>query len=98
MTVEQPVWESPPRPGNTGRYDWQEIADQLQDNPGRWLRVFEEGPASIPNMIRQEQVRALRPVRRDGAAGFEVRTRNNKRTIPPTCSLYLRWVAQDEEQ
>jgi hypothetical protein len=84
-------WENPPPP-NSG-YEWSDIAQALQNNPNDWLRVFEEGPVSIANAIRQSSIMALTPVVRPGrGGGFEVRTRNNKVGPPRVCSLYLRWV------
>ena len=89
------TWETPPPPSHG--YDWVEIARELRANPTAWLKVFDEGPVSIVNAIRQAQVAALTPVRpsrgRPGyAEGFEVRTRNNKSGPPRICTLYLRWV------
>lgn len=92
--VEQPVWEAP-SPGTRSGYDWNVIADQLRAHPGEWMRVFEQGPTSVANSIRQAEVRALTPVHRAGRTdyGFEVRTRNNVRGARPrVCSLYLRYV------
>lgn len=87
-----PVWENPP-PARHG-YDWADIARQLREHPSQWLKIFDDGPVSLVNAIRQESVSALTPTTRPGLArgGFEVRTRNNKVGPPRTCSLYLRWV------
>lgn len=94
--VEQPVWEAPPV-GTRSGYDWASISDQLRERPGDWMRVYERGPTSIANSIRQGEIRALTPVHRSGRTefGFEVRTRNNIRGTPRMCSLYLRYVAPD---
>jgi hypothetical protein len=90
------VWEEPPP---AGRYDWEDIAARLQERPGDWLKVFDDGPVSVVNAIRQAEVSTLTPVRpaRGGAtyAGFEVRTRNNKQGPPRTATLYLRWVEEE---
>jgi len=93
--VEQPVWEAPPV-GTRSGYDWVDIAAQLVSRPNQWMRVFELGPTSLANSIRQGEVRALTPVHRAGRTkgGFEVRTRNNQRGTPRRCSLYLRFVPE----
>lgn len=91
MAIEEMRWETPP-PAAGGNYDWTAIAEQLRANPGQWLRVFDEGPVSIANAIRQQEVAALRPRRRGNMSGFEVRTRNNRPGPPKVCTLYLRWV------
>lgn len=94
--TEGMAWEAPPPPAG-GPIDWEAVARTLQLNPGEWLRVFEEGPVSVANAIRQQEVAALRPRhRRGGESGFEVRTRNNKPGPPKVCSLYLRWVEKEE--
>lgn len=96
MTKNRPntqlVWEAPPVPGHG--YDWVDIARQLRARPTQWLKVFDDGPTSVVNAIRQSSVSALTPVARHGRpeGGFEVRTRNNKVGPPRTCTLYLRWV------
>lgn len=94
--VDQPVWETP-SPGTRSGYDWASLAQQLRERPNAWLRVFEQGPVSVANSIRQGEIRALTPVHRTGRTthGFEVRTRNNRRTTPRTCSLYLRYVPEE---
>jgi hypothetical protein len=54
------------------------------------MKIFEDGPTSVANGIRQGNVRQLR--REDG---FEMTTRNNKRGIPgvpKSCDLFLRYV------
>lgn len=84
------VWASPP-PSDRGRYDWPSIAQVLRDHPGEWLRIFEEGPTSTANMLRQGDVAVLHP-----DDGFEVRTRNNVRTPQRRCALYLRYVPRSQ--
>jgi len=81
------AWDDPtPNP----RRDWSEIANQLRERPGEWLRIFEHGPTSTANAIRQGDVKAVRPV-----DGFQVTTRNNVSHPRKTCSLYLRYVPPD---
>lgn len=89
------AWESPPPPHHG--YDWGEIARSLRANPHEWLRVFDSGPVSIVNAIRQGSIAALTPVIKAGyAGGFEVRTRNNSSGPPRVCTLYLRFVPTQE--
>lgn len=85
------VWASPP-PADRGKYDWSAIAQHLREHPGEWLRVFEDGPTSTANTVRQGDVSVLLP--RDG---FEVTTRNNTRYPRRRCTLYLRWVPPEGE-
>ena len=83
-------WERP-SPSRHG-YDWNSIAAQLKARPGEWLKVFEDGPTSVVNGIRNGNVKALRP-----DDGFESTTRNNKRAEgdrKKTCDLYLRYVEE----
>lgn len=91
------TWEAPTP---TGRgYDWEAVATVLRANPNQWLKVFDDGPLSVVNAIRQEQVTALRPRQAGNFAGFDVRTRNNRVTDDGrVCSLYLRWVPAIEEE
>lgn len=82
------AWEQP-SPSRHG-YDWEAIARALREHPGEWLKVFEGGPTSVVNGIRNGNVRQLR--REDG---FEITTRNNRPATPDdvkTCDLYLRYV------
>lgn len=86
-------WEEPPM---AGEYDWSEISAQLRSRPNDWLLVFEDGPVSVVNAIRQEKVSLLTPIHRrpgDGS-GFQVRTRNNTNTRPRRCTMYLRYVVE----
>lgn len=87
------TWETPPP---STRYDWAAIARELRAHPGDWLKVFDEGPVSAVNAIRQSSVAALTPIRRlrETHAGFEVRTRNNVSGPPRICTLYLRWMPE----
>jgi hypothetical protein len=101
MTADAMQWETPPRPSHG--YDWADIARDLRANPNRWLKVFEAGPVSIVNAIRQASITALQPIHRPGrdGYGFEVKTYNNSLERPRTCTLYLRWVPDlevDEEE
>lgn len=88
------TWETPPPPNHS--YDWVDVARLLRSRPHEWLRVYEEGPISIVNAIRQSSIAALQPISRRGLTyGFEVRTRNNN-VANKTCSLYLRWLPPAE--
>ena len=85
------AWEPPPPP--RGGLDWAAITAELRANPNEWLRVFEDGPISVVNALRQASVSAVLPIRRDPdeIEGYEVMTRNNKPGPPKTADLYLRW-------
>ena len=88
-------WESPPPTGHG--YDWAAIAGQLRARPNEWLKVFDDGPLSIINAIRQAQIAALRPAFRPGVeSGIQVRTRNNQPGPPRTATMYLRWATVEE--
>jgi hypothetical protein len=93
------TWEEPPPPGRSPA-DWPAIARELRAHPGEWLKVFDEGPVSAVNAIRQGEVQWLTPVRPGRKpvtyAGFEVRTRNNRPGPPKVCTLYLRWMNEGD--
>jgi len=93
------TWEDPPPPARSP-VDWPDIARQLRARPGEWLKVFDEGPVSAVNAVRQGEVQWLTPVRPGRKVvtyeGFEVRTRNNKPGPPKVCTLYLRWMNEGE--
>jgi len=82
-SITEVKWEQPPE-GAT--YDWTAIANQLRENPLKWAKVFEKDRVSVSNAVRQGSVMAVHP-----DLGFEVRTANNTREPPRTCTLYLRW-------
>lgn len=90
-------WETPPPPGHG--YRWPELAEQLRANPDEWLLVFEDGPVSVINAIRQASIAVLTPIRmrKDTHPGFEVRTRNNRVGPPKTADFYLRWYSGEEQ-
>lgn len=79
----QMTWEDPPE---KHPYDWVAISERLKKNPGRWLKIFDRDRHSLATAIRLEGIAALRP-----SDGFEVKTRNNVRGEPRTCTLYLRY-------
>jgi hypothetical protein len=81
-------WKTPPK--SRHGYDWDVIATELQARPGQWKLIFEGGRTSVANVIRNGNVRQLRP-----SDGFQVTTRNNRAatdTEPKSCDMYLRWV------
>lgn len=90
------AWEAPP-PARGG-IDWAAITTELRANPNEWLRVFEDGPISVINALRQNSVSAVSPVRprNQEVEGYEVMTRNNKPGPPKTADLYLRWYVPDD--
>jgi hypothetical protein len=79
------VWAEPPKPGNRGSFDWNEIAQRLRAKPGEWLLIFENGPRGTANGVRQGHVLVFQE------PGFEVTTRNNN-VEAGTCTLYMRYV------
>lgn len=85
------TWETPP-PKRPERYDWEAIAQQLRKRPMEWAKIFEEDRSSLATAIRIKGIKALSPDK-----GFEVRTTNNRRGTPRTCTLYLRWNPEKEE-
>lgn len=96
QTVE---WEDPPE---KVRYDWEAIAKQLRARPGEWAKVFEQDRATLVNAIRLGGITAIKPDK-----GFEWKTRNNKREVPPSegepgrprmCDLYLRYVPSKDKE
>lgn len=99
------TWEEPPP--RRERYDWEAIAEQLRERPGEWARVFDNDLTSLATAIRLSGIAALRPVvsPTTGSArgarqpwGYEVRTTNNRRGSPRTCTLWLRYVPEDFEE
>lgn len=87
------AWEDPPRTPRGFQGDWAAITAELRAHPNQWLRIFEGGPLSVVNAVRQDEVTAVHPMRPRGqeVAGFEVRTRNNNTGPPRTADFYLRW-------
>lgn len=86
-------WATPPK--SRHGYDWEIIGAELKARPGQWKLIFENGPTSVANGIRQGNVSRLRP-----EDGFEVTTRNNRTatdTGPKTCDMYLRWVQKGKQ-
>lgn len=80
-------------PATIGSYNWAEIAATLRKQPGQWAKVFERDRASLAVAIRQGSIVALKP-----EFGFQVRTRNNDRSVEPRmCTLYLRYVAEQDQ-
>jgi hypothetical protein len=78
------TWENPPPKRN--KYDWAVIAEQLRDRPGEWAKIFDRDRSSLATAIRIKGIKALHPDK-----GFEVRTANNTRETPRTCTMYLRY-------
>jgi len=85
------TWEAPPPTRRGKRYDWNAIAAQLEQRPGEWAKVFDEDRTSLATAIRINGISALRPDK-----GFEVRTTNNKRGAPRTCTMFLRYVPEKD--
>lgn len=85
-------WEDPP-PKREDRYDWDSIAGQLRKKPGQWAKVFDNDRTSLATAIRIDGIKALSPRK-----GFEVRTSNNVRGEVRTCTMYLRYVADKDQE
>jgi hypothetical protein len=84
-------WDDPPPTGP--RYDWPAISRRLRRRPGEWLLVFEKDKTSITTAIRGGRIRSMHP-----SNGIEVRTANNTRDYPRTCSLWLRYNPDNDKQ
>lgn len=84
------AWEEPPP--KKQRYDWDAIADQLRERPNKWAKIFDRDVTSLATAIRINGIKALRKDR-----GFEVRTANNTRETPRTCTLYLRYNPEKDK-
>ena len=72
------------RPPDRRAANWEVIAQELMDNEGQWLMLFEQVPTSIARAIAQGSIAALRKNK-----GFRIVTRNNTREPPRTCDIYL---------
>lgn len=88
----QVEWEEPP-PARVKRYDWGEIAEQLRARPGEWAKVFENDKTSLVTAIRLNNIKPLRSTK-----GFETRTTDNTRTSPRYCTLYMRYVPENDTE
>lgn len=82
-SVRDVAWEEPPE---RTTYDWNEIARKLKRRPMKWAKIFDQGPISVSNAVRQGSVAPVHP-----DLGFQVRTANNTRTAPRTNTLYVRY-------
>lgn len=85
-------WAEPP-PARSTAYPWTEIAALLRKNPGKWRKVFDKDRTSLTIAIRNGNIAALRP-----DDGFELRTSNNVKGPPRTCSLFMRYVPPGEDK
>lgn len=85
-------FEEPP-PRRDRRYDWRSIATQLEKNPGEWAKVFEKDRASLATAIRIGSIAAMQPDR-----GIEIRTTNNVRGSVRTCTLWARYVPEQDQR
>lgn len=83
------TWSDPPP---RVRYDWAKIAKQLRRRPNKWALVFERDRTSVAHAIR---INSIKPLTRD--KGFEVRTSNNTREQPRTCTLHVRYVPEKDQ-
>lgn len=95
---ESPLtWENPPA-RREQRYDWESIAKELKKKPNKWAKIFDNDRASLATTIRIQGLKAL-PFIKDGeTGGFQVRTTNNKRGEPRTCTMFLRYVPEKKEE
>ena len=71
--------------------NWEEVARQLRAHEGQWGLVFTQAPMSWSNLIREGKVPALRY-----EDGFRMKTRNNSRTPPRLCDIYLAYKPREE--
>lgn len=84
------AWGEPPEVPD--KPDWKRLAKLLRKNPGRWRLVYENGPNSWRTAVAMNKITA---VRRD--LGYEIRTTDNKREAPRTCTLYMRYNPDFDE-
>jgi hypothetical protein len=82
-----------PPPQRVPRYDWQAIAKKARRRQGKWYKVFEKDRVSLVVAIRNNDIKALRK-----SKGYEVRTANNTRTKPRTCTLWVRYNPELDEE
>jgi hypothetical protein len=86
--ISDVTWEDPP-PDSRRRYDWVMIREKLEAKPGEWAKVFENDRTSIATALKSGSIRSMAP-----STGIEVRTTNNTRGHPRTCTLFLRYNPQ----
>lgn len=80
--------EMPPQQGGPrGKYDWYEIAADLQNHPNLWTLIDAEASISLPGAVTRGRLRALRSDEWD----YEVRTYNNNQETK-TCEMHMRAV------
>lgn len=84
-TTNTGKWSEPP-PKRVPPYDWEKIAGLLRKNPGRWRKVFDNERTSLAVAIKIGSIKPLHPDK-----GFEVRTSNNVRGKPRTCTMHVRF-------
>ena len=91
--VKKISWEDPPR-ARRDMNDWPSLARKLRTRPGQWAKVWDDGPISVVNAIRQGGIVALAPEK-----GFQARTRNNhvNEDGSRSCTLYLRYVPNEDD-
>jgi hypothetical protein len=86
------VFETPP-PRRDRRYDWASISAQLRVHPNEWAKVFDDDVASIVTAIRIGSIKSMRP-----EVGIEVRTTNNTRNPERRCTLWARYVPENDTE
>ena len=74
-------------------YDWEAIADVLQQNPGKWALAFRQERYSLLVAVRQGKIAALRP-----EWGFRTISRRNTRSRPRVADIYLSYQPEHDER
>lgn len=82
------VAENPPPRRET--VDWWAVSDWCRKHPGTWYKFQENGPMSRAVVLRQG-------VKAFPWDEFEMRTTDNKKNPPRTCTIYLRFVGKNKE-
>ena len=80
-------WVDNPPIIRNGSYDWWAISRALRANPNEWALLAEHERQSLVVTLRSGGIKAMKP-----EDGYQVTTRNNVRTDPRRCDIYIRWV------
>lgn len=77
----------PPAPKPRGKYNWDQVADELRDSPGEWFLIAEMGYSGMITHLRNGRIKAFR----QGRWEFESRS-EGRSTKNPKWSIYGRFL------